>query len=130
MWSDLDLTDAVANILRDVHLNNPRGHHFGRPYITAYQIAIELEIRYLEVFEVIGKQIGGKGTGEHTSVTQYIANQLSKRINADPSGFPVEGIFMSNENVMDMLFTRSDGTLIQSSLAGTASDIALYRFAD
>lgn len=126
-WSDLDLTNVIEGILRDVHANNLSGHHFGGPYVTAYQIAIELERRSPDLVTEIGKQIGGAGIGEHNSLAQYLSNELSKNIKSDPSHFPIEGIFMSNENVSAMIFNRANGEAIQSSLVGTTFDIALYR---
>ena len=44
IWAQHDLTDKVVQILTDVHCNT-EVHHFGRPFISAYQIAIEMQRR-------------------------------------------------------------------------------------
>ena len=135
-WDALDLTAIITKILEDVHLNNPAGHHLGRPYVSAYHIAIEIETRHPQLFAEIGKPVGGRGTGQHDSLAQYVSNELSKRVKAagqsapDDSiepDFPIEGVFMSNERISAMVFQKPDGTEIRSSLAGTPFDIALYR---
>jgi hypothetical protein len=42
IWDDHDLTTKVIEILGAVHLNNDV-HHFGPPYVSSHQIAIELQ---------------------------------------------------------------------------------------
>ncbi|MPM44653.1 hypothetical protein SDC9_91332 [bioreactor metagenome] len=66
LWEELKLEEKIIEILR-VESHEP-GHHFGRPFFTPYQIAIEFKIRYPEEFEKIGKPVGGKGTGQPDSV--------------------------------------------------------------
>ena len=41
-WNDHDLGGKIEQILADLPLGNPEGHHFGRPYLSAYQLAIEM----------------------------------------------------------------------------------------
>jgi hypothetical protein len=48
VWADHEVENKVLAILSDVHLVNDY-HHFGRPYMTAYQLAINLDARYPEV---------------------------------------------------------------------------------
>ncbi len=126
LWSEHDLTDKVVQILTGVHCNN-EVHHFGRPYISAYQIAIEMQRRFPETVTAIGKPIGGAGTGQHNSLAQYLSNELSKQIKAQGVDHPVEGAFFSNENARSVTFTGVDGDVITSSLVGTDYDMALYR---
>ncbi len=38
LWQELDIAEKVIRILRDVP--NATDHHLGRPFLTAYQIAI------------------------------------------------------------------------------------------
>jgi hypothetical protein len=125
----LDLTDEMVAILGEVHLNNPDGHHFGRPYVTAYKLAIELEARRPEAIALLGKPLGGAGGGERTSVAQYLSNQLSRLIR-DNSAYPIEGAFMSNENLTAMVYRAHDGSEVRSTLAGTQLDVAMYRLRD
>ena len=124
-WAALDLTQTVVGILSDVHLNNPEGHHFGPPFVTAYHLAIELEVRHPDKVAQIGKPIGGVGSGEQ-SLAQYLSGQLSRLIR-DEVSFPIEGAFMTNQHVVDMVYRRSGGTELHSSLAGSTFDLAMYR---
>jgi hypothetical protein len=126
IWSEHDLTDKVVTILTDVHCNNDV-HHFGRPYVSAYQIAIEMERRFPETVAAIGKPVGGAGTGQHNSLAQYLSNELSKLIKRLEVDYPIEGAFFSNENVSAITFTDAEGGIVTSSLVGTDFDMALYR---
>lgn len=76
LWSEHDLTDKVVQILTDVHCSNAV-HHFGRPCISAYQIAIEMRRRFPETVTAIGKPVGGTGVGQHNSLAQYLSNELA-----------------------------------------------------
>jgi len=114
-WAELDLTQTVVGILGDVHLNNAEGHHFGPPFVTAYHQAIELEVRHPDKVAQIGKPIGGVGSGEQ-SIAQYLSGQLSRLIR-DDADFPIEGAFLSNEHMVDMVYRRSGGTELHSSPA-------------
>src|SRR5690242_8230948 len=100
VWEDHDVEDKVIKILSDVHLVNDY-HHFGRPYMTAYQLAIRLHARYPEVAQALGVKVGGVGTGERTSLAQYLSRELSRRIKSDPY-HRVQGAFLSNEAVREL----------------------------
>ncbi|MBK5221392.1 MAG: hypothetical protein JJE52_00640 [Acidimicrobiia bacterium] len=126
MWSEHDLTEKVIQILTDVHCNNDV-HHFGRPYVSAYQIAIEMQRRFPGTVSAIGKPIGGAGTGQHNSLAQYLSNELSKQIERLDDEYPVEGAFFSNEHASAITFTGAEGAVVTSSLVGTDFDMALYR---
>lgn len=78
MWAEQGLLDKVTEILADVDWD----HHFGRPFVTAYQLAIELQHRYPDVVEAIDRPVGGVETGQRNSLAQYLANQLSRAIKA------------------------------------------------
>jgi len=52
-----------------------------------------------------GKEVGGAGTGERTSLTQYLALELSRQIRGNPN-YPVEGVFISNQNVRELSRNR------------------------
>ena len=126
IWEQHDLTTKVVEVLHGVHCNNDQ-HHFGRPYITAYQLAIELQRVHPETADAIGKPLGGSGVGQHNSLAQYLANELSRRIKAQGAYFPVEGAFLSNENARSMTFTAANGDAVTSSLVGTGFDLSLFR---
>ena len=125
IWDEQNVLERVLEILDDVPLNND-AHAFGRPYISAYQLAIQLNERYPEVAQALGQQIGGAGIGERNSLAQYLAQQISRRVASNPE-FPVEGAFLSNMGVTNFSFTAADGQQITSSLTGSGFDLSLFR---
>lgn len=126
-WADHDMDDRILAILSDVPINNPNGHAFGRPFLTAYQVAIEFERRWPDAFVAIGKPLGGSGSGQYDTLAQYIANQLSRRIRDAHNDHPVEGAFMSNRRVHEFTFDMANGDTLNSSSAGRTADLSMYR---
>ncbi|HVK21515.1 MAG TPA: hypothetical protein VM677_09175 [Actinokineospora sp.] len=126
-WEQHDLTTVVGAILQSARFD--ANHHFGRPYLSSYQVAIEIEHRFPDIFEAIGKPTGGVGSG-HTSLAQYVANELSKKIKAEGVSFPVEGVFMAHDHVRAMTFARSNGELIESSLVDGGIPMSMFRWRD
>jgi hypothetical protein len=95
---NVGVEDAVLEALRSTHRNNPGGHHFGAPYLTAYQLAIKVNTARPDIATALGVAVGGKGTGAHSSLAQYLARELSRRIKSDADD-PVAGAFVSNEHL-------------------------------
>ena len=93
IWNDFNIEDHIRNILiEDAEGTQP--HHFGNSFLTAYQIAIIFADRHPEEFDAIGKDIGGYGTEDSHSLTQYFARELSQRIeNQGLTG--IEGRYLS-----------------------------------
>lgn len=127
IWSRHSLQDKVCEALSDVTIVNPAGHHFGRPYMTAYQLAIKLDHAHPEVRQALGLEVGGAGTGSHNSLAQYLAGQLSQRINRQGTDFPVEGAFLSNDHVTSLTYVGPEGEQRTSSLTGTNFNLSLFR---
>ena len=121
-WEDYNIGDRINQILSDVE---DEGHHFGRPFLTAYQLAIEFASRHPDIVVRLGKQVGGAGTGEHTSIAQYLALELSKQIRDNPD-YPVEGAFISNRYVRELSYEHNDET-VTSSLTGTQYSLSMFR---
>lgn len=121
-WQQHGIEDRVIEILREVQDD---GHHFGRPFLTAYQLAIEFDRRHHDIVTQLGKQVGGAGTGERTSLAQYLALELSRLIQANPQ-YTVEGAFISNRDVRELSYNR-DGEVITSSLTGTGYSLSMFR---
>ena len=105
IWEDFSIEARVRDIL-DIPPREP-GHHFGRPFLTAYQIAISFADRFPDEHDLIGKQIGGRGTGPSHSLAQYLARELSDRIKkgrltgvdgADLHGTYVDAPFWCKQN--------------------------------
>jgi hypothetical protein len=128
LWDEHDIEAKVIQILSDVSDYAP-GHHLGRPFLTAYQIAIAFAQRYPDAFERIGLPVGGLDTGQRDSLARYLANQLSRKIKA--GHIPeIEGGFLSNDHLDDVRFVEADGTIIRSSLTGTSFTLSMFRLRD
>ncbi len=105
IWEKFDVEKKIVEIL-ERSAGDDGGHHFGTPFMTAYQIAIAFAERYPEAFASIGKPIGGRNVGQHDSLSRYLANQLSQRIKrgdiVTKSGCTIEGGFLSNVCLHDI----------------------------
>lgn len=103
------------------------GHHLGRPFMSAYQIAIEFSQRHPEEVERHGLQIGGAGVGVHESLAQQIARFLSIAIHRGEAP-RIEGGFISHANVVEFAFSAPDcSTRIRVSTLTSASGHAIFR---
>ena len=122
-WEELDLERKLVGLLENVP-EYEEGHHLRRPFMTAYQIAIEFAHSYPADVDALDLPVGGAGTGRYNSLAQYFANQLSKQIKAGNSQF--EGGFLSNRNLKDMVFDN-DGMEVRSSRSGAPLITSIFR---
>lgn len=127
VWEQQSVEAAVLTALASVHINNAGGHHFGAPYMTAYQLAIKVDAAQPQIALALNYTVGGAGTGSSNSLAQYLARELSRRIKADPDHYPVEGAFVTNEHVTAVQYRDAAGNAITSSLTGIGSDLSLFR---
>lgn len=128
-WLELDIENKITEILRDIP-DAADNHHFKKPFLTAYQIAIEFAKRHPEATSKIGYEIGGVGTGERNSLSQYLANQLSKRIKREEITH-IEGGFLSNLHLHDINFdVDGQEEPIHSSLTKTNFTLSMFRLTD
>jgi hypothetical protein len=118
--------DAKISRVLDVQSHDPR-HHFGRPLLTPYQIAISFAQLYPQDVRTIGKPIGGAGTGQQDSLAQYIALELSKRIK-DGRITNIEGRFLYRGNLKTLQYESNGHTIESSSMQ--AYDLSMYRLID
>lgn len=125
IWADHDVEARVIEVLAAVPTTG-QDHHFGRPYMSAYQLAIDFHRRYPQVAQALGQPLGGAGVGERNSLAQYLAKQLSDRIR-DDEDYPVEGAFLTNVDVETLRYRGPDGTPITSSLTDSGFDLSLFR---
>jgi hypothetical protein len=123
VWQEQAVQDHIIEVLSAVADN---GHHFGRPFITAYQLAIEIDRTYPELATALNVTVGGVGTGVRTSLAQYLAGELSRRISQDPA-FPVEGAFLSSNDELEVRYQGPAGTEVVSSLTGTGWPLSMFR---
>jgi len=122
LWQQHNIEDRVIQILREVE---DRGHHFGRPFLTAYQLAIEFDRRHHDIVTQLGKEVGGAGTGERTSLAQYLALELSRQIRGN-SDYHIEGAFISNQYVRELSYNHGN-TVVTSSLTGSGYGLSMFR---
>jgi hypothetical protein len=125
-WNQYDLTRVVTTILRDAWEASP-DHHFGPPYLTPYQLAIEIEHTTPAVFRGINKPLGGKGAGQTNTLGAYLANELSKLIKHGGIDFPIEGGHLSSRHVEALTFKTIEGHEIESTLPGSGIPFSLFR---
>ena len=124
-WADHDLGGKIVDVLTEVTYFRP-DHHFGRPFLTAYQLAILIKARFPDTFQCYGHPIGGKGSGDRNSFSRYLANQLSQKIlNGQLTN--IEGGFLSNRQLADIEFNDGD-ELVVSSLTESQYDLSMYRY--
>ena len=121
-WQQHNIEDRVIQILKGVE---DEDHHFGRPFLTAYQLAIEFDRRHHDIVIQLGKEVGGADTGERTSLAQYLALELSRQIRDNPD-YPVEGAFISNQNVRELSYNRGNEVL-KSSVTGSGYSLSMFR---
>lgn len=77
VWDQLNLTAVVQQIL----VAQPRNQKYntGRPFLSAYQIAIEIANQHPMIVQQLGQSHGGEGQGPY-ALTTYIARVLIQRI--------------------------------------------------
>lgn len=122
-WEEFGIEQKVQGILDQQKYGIPN-HHLGRPFLSAYQIAIEFALQFPEEFRRLDMPIGGKDLGEHHSFAQYLGRELS-RISRDPKS-TIQGGFLSNTRLKDIQFD-SGTKVIHSSLTGSQFDLSLFR---
>lgn len=97
----------ISAILSDVH-EYKEMHHLGRPFMSAYQIAIEYYKRYPEQVDELSLPVGGESVGAHESLAQQIARFLSQAINEGRAS-NIEGGFISHSSIKSWDFFDPDG---------------------
>lgn len=111
-WEQFEMERKITEVLSMAELETE--HHFGRPFLTPYQIAIELNSRHPTLCKDLEMELGGAGTGLQNSLTQYIAQQLSTRIKKKEIR-NIEGAFIFNMHLTDLVFKTTTGREIHSS---------------
>lgn len=124
-WNDLDMDSKIAQVL-DVESHAPQ-HHFGRPFLTPYQIAIRFEELFPAECQAIGKPVGGRGSGRQDSLAQYIAKQLSSRIR-EGTLRNIEGRFLHRASLRKLEYEEGGQVIEASSMQ--SYDLSLFRLRD
>jgi len=123
-WEDLGIQSKVEEILRSVSGENPE-HHFGSPFLTTYQIAIDYALQFPEDLERMEYEVGGKDTGVHYSLAQYLALQLSTKIKSGEIK-NIEGRFISSRYVSSFVFDSGD-IHCESAISGRHGSLSMFR---
>jgi hypothetical protein len=105
----------------------------GRPYISAYQIAIRVQIDYPATFAAIGKPVGGAGQGQGT-LAQYIGQELARRIKgsedlayvAGDDRYFFEGGWLSYWELASLMFQSPSGP-VEATPNVAGYDLAIFR---
>ena len=122
IWEDFSIEARVRGIL-DVPPREP-GHHFGHPFLTAYQIAIAFAERFRDDYDLIGKPIGGRGAGPSHSLAQYLARELSDRIrNGRVTG--IQGADLHGTHLRTLAYRSPEGDVESST--GSSSELSMFR---
>ncbi|EKD80863.1 MAG: hypothetical protein ACD_39C02122G0003 [uncultured bacterium] len=125
MWAKLSMEEKISAIL-DV---NPREgssedlDHFGRPFLTSYQIAIEFAKNHRPEFGEIGLPVGGERIGERKSLAQYIARELSQRIKRNEIQ-TIEIALISKAHLENLEYNYNDKAI---KFSGTNYDPSIFR---
>jgi len=125
IWKELDVETKVRTVLSQV-AQQDRNPAFGVPYLTAYQLASEIDRQFPEIRLRLSYPIGGAGVGVNNSLAQYLAKQLSDHIR-DEIGFAIEGAFLSNAGELEVRYRAHDGSDMTSSLTGSGDDLSMFR---
>ena len=123
-WEEMQFEERIRTILRETQYYLP-DHHLAPPFLTAYQIAIEFALRFPDDFQRTGLQVGGRDIGEHNSLAQYIAVELSRRIR-DNRITDIQGGFLSNNHLHEISFDNN-GQRLYSSLTESQYDLSMFR---
>jgi len=125
VWDECEVERKITDILRETPYQE--AHHFGRPYLSAYQLAIAVDRRWPEVRTALGNPpVGGLGIGTRNSLAQYLARELSRRIRSGDVA-TIEGAFLTDEDLVELVYEESDGHQVTSSLTGSGYDLSLFR---
>lgn len=77
-WRDLGMQHLVHGILQEAPCHHPCGD-FGKPFISAYQLACQFRILHPDTFHTLDMPLGGEGAGGRT-FTGYLAQELARSI--------------------------------------------------
>jgi hypothetical protein len=125
VWGEHEVESKITDILTETP--HQEAHHFGRPYLSAYQLAIAVDRRWPEVRTALGNPpVGGLGIGTRNSLAQYLARELSRRIRSGDLT-TVEGAFLTDEDLVELVYVESNGQRVTSSLTGSGYDLSLFR---
>ena len=120
LWRNEDIANKLVDILRTIDYKEGH-HHFGKPFLTSYQLAIEFEKRFPAVANMLPahSEIGGEGTGEYNSLSQYIGRQISGHYD-DMRALGIECGFLSSNDLVKLEFSQN--------VCSSVKDVSMFRY--
>ena len=118
--NDLELDD-LRRILEECREYEP-GHHLGRPFMSAYQIAIRFSEAHPQHPLVKKLNVGGQGMGPDQSLANRIARFLSAAIKHGRAK-DIEGGFISHDLIGDLWFDNHGRKVQVSGLSNAGHSI-------
>ncbi|XVV00835.1 hypothetical protein ACQPW3_25840 [Actinosynnema sp. CA-248983] len=130
IWTRLDVEAKVVEVLATVRsASSPRLG--GRPFVTAYQLAILVDGRYPEIRNALGDvPIGGAGSGSRTSLAQYLVGQLATEIRSRGDDYRIAGATLSRAHLGELTFKVPGRDDIRDSNAEAGYDLSLFSLRD
>jgi len=123
--NDFELED-LRKILKECREVEP-GHHLGRPFMSAYQIAIRFAEAHPDHPLVVKLDVGGQGRGPEPSLAQCIARFLSAAIKYGRAK-DIEGGCISHDLIGDLWFKYPGRKVRPSGLKSKATH-SIFRLA-
>ena len=104
-----------------VYYRPNRHHHLGRPFLTAYQLAIEYDRRFPELCEQLGFPVGGAA---QACINLYHSGwrEIYRSASEEERSGTLKGGFLSDLHRADISFNGSEG-IVRSSVG----DISIFR---
>ena len=115
----------VLRILGSDEFNTRKPHHFGRPFVSAYQLAVAFERDNRALCQRLNKVIGEIGEGRD-NLERYLAQQLSSHFKDDPVSYPVEAVWLSGTELPGLLY-RYNGEDTLAAPNGEYGAYSLFR---
>jgi hypothetical protein len=109
IWDQHNIEDKIRAILAAVPVN-PKHSRAGRQFLTTYQIVLEFDRLHHNVVTLLGKPLGGKGTGQD-ALTIYFAGELAKRI-ADNRIMDIEIQFLAPQYINTIDFKINGSPMV------------------
>jgi hypothetical protein len=125
-WVEHDVEAKVVQVLADARYDTT--HHFGRPFLTAYQLALALDRRWPGLKDAVGyPQVGGRDSGVRATFARYLAAQLSRRILSGDLTC-VEGAFLADHGDLRIAYVDRAGRAVVTGLTGGTDELSMFRF--
>jgi hypothetical protein len=123
LWDQHNMTDLIRQILGTAAPDAV--YNTGRPFLTTYQIAIELERRFPQVVANLNHALGGSGQGPY-AITTYIARWLPDRI-MNRGVADIELRFLAPNDLTTLEFDNQ-GTMMAATTNQSGFNSTMFRY--